>query len=183
MIELFNNDRKKLTTCVKINTCVILIGILICFSNADFRKIRFGPSDDLYVVSIQVNTFPLYIGFALYIIIIQISLLFTEEFALPVIEFSVYNPQCEIIDSFEELELMVLTVGVFVTKGILKGLKLLLAVESIDSIVLLFLAEELVTVYTVSILLKQKKFVTRTQDLSKSDANFIGQVIKSIFLS
>jgi len=119
----------------------------------------------------------------LYIIIIQISLLFTEEFALPVLEFTVYNPQCEVIDGFEELELMVLTIIVYFTKGILKGLKLLLLVESIDSIVLLFLAEEIVTVYTVSILLKQKKFLIGTRDLSKSNANFIGQVIKSIFLS
>lgn len=183
MIELFKDDRRKLTTCVKINVCVISIGILICILNADFKKIRFGPSDDLYVVGIQVNTISLYIGFALYIITIQISLLFTEEFALPIIEFTVYNPQCEVIERFEELELMVLSIGVFFTKGILKGLKLLLAVESIDSIILLFLAEEIVTVYTVSILLKQKKFITRTQDLSKSDANFIGQIIKSIFLS
>ena len=180
MIDLFTDDRKKLTNCVKLNLIVIVIGVLICLKNADLSLVRIGPRDDLYAIGVQLNTVPFYIGFALYLTIVQITLLFTEEFALPVIDFSVYNPQCEIIDLFDEIELKILTILVFITKGILKSLKILLAVESIDSIILLFLAEEIATIYTVSILLKQKKF-SKITDISKSEANMISQVVKSIF--
>lgn len=180
MFDLFNDDRGKLTTCIKINIFVIIIGILICLKNADFTQLKLGARDDLYAIGVQLNTWVLYGGFAIYLMSVQISLLFTEEFALPIIEFSVYNPQCEVIDFLDEWELKILSILVFVTKGILKSLKIILAVESIDSIILLFLAEEITTTFTVSMLLKQKKF-TRISNIQKSESNLISQVVKLIF--
>lgn len=180
MFGLLDDERGKLTTCVKINIFTIILGVLICLKNADFSQLKLGPRDDLYAIGVQLNTIPLYVGFALYLMMIQVSLLITEEFALPTIEFSVYNPRCEIIEFLDEWELKLLSIFVFITKGILKALKIILAVESIDSIILLFLSEEITTMYTVSILLKQKKF-TKISETSRSDANFISRIVKLVF--
>jgi hypothetical protein len=175
------DDKKKLIICLRINIAVILLGCIICITHADFNFIKIGPRDDLYMIGVKVNTYFIYLEFAMYSMLMQIALLFTEEFALPVIEFTVYNPQCDAIEGFVDTEMLVYTVLIFITKGALKGLKIYLVTESLDSIILLFLAEELTTVYTVSLLCKTKRFIPKNPDLFRSEANMIGQVFKSIF--
>jgi hypothetical protein len=179
--QCFADDKTKLWVCIRINLFVILIGVLICLIHGDFSRVNIGPRDDLYIIGVQVNNYYLYTVFAIYTMMMQIALLFTEEFALAVIEFTVYNPQCDAIEGFEKIEMIFLTIIVFVTKGALKVLKIYMVTESLDSILLLFFAEESITVITVRLLVEPKKFIPKTTDLFKSEANTISQLFKTIF--
>lgn len=173
-------DKARIRFCLRINSFVIIFGLVICAICADSSLIHFGPHKDLYIIGVNIDTWPKFEGLSFFIILIQISLLFTEDLAIPVIEFTVYNRECSHIDDFSRSEMFFYSIAVYVTKAILKGLKFFLMTEGLDMIIILFLAEELTTVYTIFLLLESKTF-NETHHLQKLESNHISNFFLNFF--
>ena len=173
---------EKLTLCIRFNLFVIGLCIFFFLVCAEPGSFRFGPADDFEVVGIKINTWPRYGVFVLLIVLIQEALLFTEEFAAPVLEFTVYNPQCDVIIDFTRMELQIFTNLVYMTKGALKMFKVMILIARLDALLFTYLAEELTTIVTVHVILSQKKFNLDTRRIL-SDENFLDRVTSLLDLT
>lgn len=165
---------KKLSLCIKFNLFVIGMCVFFFLVCAEPGSFTFGPSDSFEVVGIKINTWTRYITFVMLIILIQEALLMTEEFAIPILEFTVYNPQCDIIIEFSRMELQLFTNVLYMTKEALKLFKVMILIARLDALLFTYLAEEITTIATVHIILSQKSFRLDTQ---RVEENFCDKVV------
>jgi hypothetical protein len=57
----------------------------------------YGPNDNLYVLSIKINTQQKYIFLQFFLLFVEFSRVFTNEIASPILGFNIYNPDKKII--------------------------------------------------------------------------------------
>lgn len=149
---------KKIDLCVRFNLFVILVCILFFLFSVEPGHIKIGPSDDFEVLGIKIDTPLKYGSLFVLIFLIVTALLITEEFAMPTIEFTTYNPQCAVVDEFTRWGLQLRSNTISMTKEALKLFKIVILVSRLDALVFVFLVEELMAIVTVYVLLEDKTF-------------------------
>jgi|SRR6056297_111278 len=158
-----------------VDICVTFMVLLMFLSLLDTKSsyIGFGPSDDFYVVTIQVNTWAKYIGVLVMIAVIKISTTFSMDFAYPIIHFNVYDPNKKNVRDFKRWELWTMTNMVFASGSIRSVFMMVITVSRIDIAFFGVLVSELTCIIVVGILLKKKNFLnqktTTLVDTSESD--------------
>ena len=154
---------QKLKFCLKLNLFVLGLCFIFFIGCVEPGTFRFGPSPDYVVLGAHIDTWPKYITFNSLIVLIQQALLLTEEFALPYIEFTVYNYKCTTIKDFTRLVMQLMTNGIYSSKEALKYTKMMIMISRVDALIFTYLAEELLSIVTVYIILGEKAFSVETQ--------------------
>ena len=151
--------KNKLKWCVRGNVSVLLMLIVVVFVfDDDGKYARFGPSDDLIVISVKINTYAKYgalLGFMALINIIQI---FSEDIGNPILGFNIFNPDKKHITDFTKDELWRDAMLMFSSGAFRSPLLMMMTISQIDVALFSVLVKELVGAITMRILLNEKTF-------------------------
>ena len=156
----------KLTSKHRIIICIIgqillLISALIptiLLANKDSTYYRFGPSEELIIISIKINTWTRYAILLVYILIFRICKVFVTELGMPILSFNIYDPNRKKVKDFTRKELQILANIMFMLNAIRYALTLQLYIIQIDIALLSGIFSELASIPTIYILLKDKVF-------------------------
>lgn len=85
---------------------------------------RAGWSDDLVAISVKIDTPFKYFILLLAVLLINVTKVIVDEFAMPILGFYIYNPDKREIYGFGGIELQVLANGMYFVSG-LRGIFLM----------------------------------------------------------
>ena len=151
----------KLRYCVILNFIlffIILFVILICKDNNNYYM-TYGPNDNLYVLSIKINTQQKYIFLQFFLLFVEFSRVFTNEIASPILGFNIYNPDKKIITEFTKNELQLLANMMWLINSLTNSLFVMITISQIDIAILRTIYSEITTIITIRMLLNEKKFI------------------------
>ena len=152
---------RRLFYCVFVNLLVLSVVtvLIIVFRDSKSRYFRFGPHDDLEVISVFINTWTKYLLFVLVLGILKICEVIVHEFGFPLISFRVYDPDKMVITDFSKNELQVYTNLMCLAGSLRMVLFTVITVTQIDIALINCVIAELTSVFTVRALLNKKNFV------------------------
>ena len=154
-------NNHKLRYCVIINFIlflIILFVILICKDNNNYYM-TYGPNDNLYVLSIKINTIEKYIGLHFFLLFVEFSSVFTNEIASPILAFNIYNPDKKIITEFTKNELQLLANIMWLINSLTNSLFVMITISQIDIAILRTIYSEITTIITIRMILNEKEFI------------------------
>ena len=76
---------------------------MITYKDDNNYYLMYGPNDNLYVLSIKINTIQKYVYLQIFLCFVEISRVFTNEIASPILGFNIYNPDKKIITDFTKM--------------------------------------------------------------------------------
>ena len=97
----------KLKYCVLLNFIlfIFVLSVVLLFKDEEHSYMKYGPNDNLYVLSIKINTTKKYMYLQLFLMIVEASTVFMNEIAGPILGFSIYNPdKIILLDSIPKTE-------------------------------------------------------------------------------
>jgi hypothetical protein len=119
----------------------------------------YGPNDNLYVLSIKINTQQKYIFLQFFLLFVEFSRVFTNEIASPILGFNIYNPDKKIITDFTKNELQLLANMMWLINSLTNSLFVMITISQIDIAILRTIYSEITTIITIRMLLNEKKFI------------------------
>ena len=156
------NQLNKVRICLLLNTCLVLfIGFYITNFATDSKYFRFGPNDDFIFISVQINTMEKYYSLLTLIFINDVVRVIIQEFGSPVLFMNVYNPDKKEITEFTKLELYFYANSMFLINNVRYIFTLLIGVTQIDIALFSVLVEEVIVIFTIKMLLDEKKFINK----------------------
>ena len=153
-----NNYR--LRYCVFVNFLLFLIILLVMITYKDDNNyyLMYGPNDNLYVLSIKINTIQKYVYLQLFLCFVEISRVFTNEIATPILGFNIYNPDKKFITEFTKNELQLLANVMWLINSLTNALFVLITISQFDIAILRIIYSEITTIFTIRLLLNEKEF-------------------------
>jgi len=157
----------KLTPKQRLKICIIgqfllLIGVVIpsiLLANKESTYYRFGPQENLIIISIKINTWSRYCVLLVYIMAIRVCKVFVTELGMPILSFNIYDPNRKIVEGFTRKELQIQANLMYMMNAISYVFTLQLAIIQIDIAIISCLFSELASIPTIYLLLKDKEFV------------------------
>lgn len=170
----------KLRYCVIINFILflfILFVVLICKDDTNYYM-TYGPNENLYVLSIKINTVKKYIILQLFLLSIEVSRVFINEIANPILEFNIYNPDKKVITEFTKNELQILSNTMWLINSLTNAFFVMITISQIDIAIFRIIYSEITTIFTIRMLLNEKQFINDNtseleNELEKELENFI----------
>ena len=132
--------KDKLTPQQRLKICIVgqfmlLVGIIIptvLLANKGSSYYRFGPNDELIIISIKINTGLKYGILLLYVFIFRVCKAFVNELGMPVLGFNIYDPNRKVITGFTRNELQIQANVMYTLNAIRSILEIQLAISQID---------------------------------------------------
>jgi hypothetical protein len=119
------------------------------------------------VVGVPIDTWSSYICLHAVLLVTQVVDMLVSEFANPVMGFNIYNPDKEVITDFTHFELQFFAQSLWVINGVRGALMLIVSISQFDIAVAKVLYSELMGVFTIYLLLKEKKFVLEGEEMEE----------------
>ena len=152
------NKKLKYSLIANIFILSIVSTLVFCIADDDSKYFRFGPQDDLFIISIKINTIMRYIILLILITIIKSSEVIIHEIAMPVLGFTIYNPDKKYIVDFTKNELQFYANSMYMISSIRDVFMTLISISQIDIAIYNCFISELTGVFTVRFLLNEKEF-------------------------
>lgn len=170
--------KKRLQQCIIINTILLItiIGSILLFGNNDNKYLKYGPNDNLQPLGIPINTWNKYILFQILICFIKITEVYIGEIADPILGFDIYNPDKKIINHFTKNELQTYANSMWLISALRSALMVVILISQIDIALLQVLYGEIMSFYTIRLLLNDKKFPEDFDSLSNVSNNSIDTI-------
>ena len=86
--------QQRLKLCI-IGQFVLLISVVIpivLLANKQSTYYKFGPNEDLIIISIKINTWLRYGILLIYVFIFRVCKVFITELGMPILSFNIYDP-------------------------------------------------------------------------------------------
>lgn len=154
-------QQQRLKICI-IGQFLLLISVVIptvLLANKASTYYRFGPQEDLIIISIKINTWTRYGILLMYILAIRICKVFITELGMQILTFNIYNPNQKKIEGFTRQELQVQANLMYMMNAIRYAVTLQLSIIQIDIAVISAIFSELASIPTIYLLLKDKEFI------------------------
>lgn len=142
---------------------LIITIIIFIFQSKNSTYFRFGPSDELIVISVSIDSWNKYNLVLLLIGFIKIVDTISTELGMPVLGFNIYNPDKKEITEFTKNELQFYANATFMVSAIRSTLMMVVNVTQIDLALFSTLISELASFYTIRVLLNEKTFKNQKQ--------------------
>jgi len=152
--------QQRLKICI-VGQFLLLISVIIpivLMANKQSTYYRFGPNEDLIIISIKINTWSRYGVLLLYVLIFRVCKVFITELGMPVLSFNIYNPNQKEITGFTRNELQVQANIMYFMNAFRYALTIQLTIVQIDIAIISVIFSELASIPTIYILLKEKEF-------------------------
>ena len=170
--------KQRLKICI-VGQLLVLIAVVIptvLLANKDSTYYRFGPNNDLIVISIKINTWTRYGFLLVYTMIFRICKVFINELGMPILTFNIYNPNQKKIKDFTRMELQVLANIMFMLNAISYAITIQLSILQIDIAVFSGIFSELAAIPTIHLLLKDKEFESEEKEEKVKDTEMYFQM-------
>jgi hypothetical protein len=165
------NQLNKVRLCLFLNTCLVLfIGFYITNFAAQSTYFRFGPNEDFIFISVQINTTQKYCSLLALIFVNDVIRVIIQEFGSPILFMNVYNPDKKEITEFSKAQLYFFANSMFLINNIRYIFTLLISVTQIDIALFSVVVEEVIVIFTIKMLLDEKKFINKKSFLNKEVA-------------
>lgn len=155
-----------LKTCISLNVISLTVLIALCYhyneNNSSFMKI--GPQKSLVVLGITIDTMPRYIVLQVLVCCFQVTDVLVNEFASPILGFSIYNPDKKVITEFTKLQLQIYCQTLWLVNSLKSALMILVSISQIDIAIGKVIYAEVASIYTIRVLLNKKKFAEPDQE-------------------
>lgn len=143
--------------CLLINFIGLCAIILFIFSTSDLAELfRFGPSDDLTIMSVKMNTWEKYVGLVVVICIIKVLEVGVNDIGSPNLGFSIYDPTETVVYGFDRMELQLLANGMWMVNSLGMVFKTMIIVSRTDIALISVISGELASAVTIYYLLGKK---------------------------
>ena len=98
------NVNRKLKICLLGNFLLLMfvLALVVIFRDDKSKYLRWGPQDDLIIISVAINDFARYGMLLFCIMVINISDVLIQEIAMPILGFNIYNPDKKEITEFSK---------------------------------------------------------------------------------
>ena len=137
----------------------IFVCVFAAFAQFGVGYCRFGPNEQLVLLSVTIDTWERWCVAMAFISTSAVVDVLVNEFASPILGFSVYNPDKTLIKGYTRNELQLLTNTQFFINSARQTLSTLFLVTQLDFALVQLVARELTTVFTIRKLLKNKIFL------------------------
>lgn len=153
--------KNKVILCLVGNVVLLLSVITInVVLNDESKYFRFGPNEDLVIISSKINTTGRYVALLIVISLMNVVTVVVEEMGMPVLGFNVYNPDKKHITEFTKNELNFLANAMYFTSGLRNALMVMVTVSQVDIAMFSVIVKEITSIVTVRMLLNEKIFGT-----------------------
>jgi hypothetical protein len=161
------SPKARIKICIVGQLLLLISAIIptILLANKESTYYRFGPNDNLIIISIKIDTWLKYGILMIYILIFRICKVFITELGMPILTFNIYNPNQKKIEGFTRMELQVLANIMFTLNAIRYALTLQLSILQIDIAIISGVFDELAAIPTIYILLNEKEFINEEKKL------------------
>lgn len=150
---------KRTRICLAFNLITLSVIICIVAIVGDGSYLNFGPSNDLDIVGVKINTWTKWIIVNVLIIVVSVADTFINEWGMPFITFRIYNPDCKKIDDVGPVELQILANGMYLCWAVKNLIYTLCYVTQLDFALFRVLSGEIASIITIRSLIKEKEFV------------------------
>ena len=151
---------RKLKICVFSNLLLLscVISIILLFKDDKSTYLRWGPQDNLIIISVAINNMTKYFMLLGIIAIIKISDVVIAEIASPIIGFNIYNPDKKVITDFTKNELQFYGNSMYLIDAIKAVLLIMVNISQIDIALWGVIVSESTSLFTIRMLLNEKEF-------------------------
>ena len=173
------SNSKKVWLCLIVNfiTMILVLIIVSIFRSEKSTYFKFGPSKDLIVISVEIDTWKKWILLNIFIWMVKGCDVMVNEIGSPILGFRVYNPDKKIIDDFTKNQLNFLANSMWFVNGFRTVLMAVITITQVDIAFSGMIVSEIVSIFTVRHLLNCKTFViksnTKTNDEKENDDDTI----------
>ena len=157
-----------LKLCIAINVIFLSIffSSFVIFNNGESNYFRFGWYDNFTFISITIDSQERYFSLCFFIVILNISEIFLNDIAYPLINFSTYNPYKVEISDFSRSELEFYSNIIYFVQGSKKLLQIATTVSQIDLAFITLLSSQSSIYFVIKFLLDKKKFIKDSENNS-----------------
>ena len=153
--------QQRLKLCI-VGQLALLIAVVIpivLLANKQSTYYKFGPNEDLIIISIKINTWTRYSILLVYILLLRVCKVFITELGMPILSFNIYDPNKKKVEGFTRTELQIQANIMYMLNAIRYALTLQLSIIQIDIAIISAIFSELASIPTIYILLKDKEFI------------------------
>jgi len=147
--------RTKVCLLVNFLGLIGIIAFILATSDLDIL-FRFGPSSDLLIMSIKIDTWGKYIGLVVVICIIKVLEVGVNDIGSPNLGFSIYDPTETVVYGFERSELQILANCMWLVNSLGYIFKTMIIVSRTDVALISVISGEIASAATIYYLLGKK---------------------------
>ena len=149
----------KVRICLVFNILLLtFISLIITIFASDSKYFRFGPNDDFVLISVPINNNTRYSCLLFLIACNNCIKVLIAELGEPVLVFNVYNPDKKVITEFTKGQLLVYANTMFFVSNTRRIFEVMITVTQLDIAVFSIIVEQIVSTFTVYLLVSEKKF-------------------------
>ena len=155
---------QKVWVCLFGNSIVLcaVIVMVVLFRDNTSKYFRYGPHEDLILISVKIDTWFRWWSALGFVGIIKGCEVLVNELGSPVLSFNVYNPDKKVITDFTKNELNFITNAMWFINGLRGIMMTVLTITQFDLAFCSVIISESVSILTVRILLNEKTFAKAT---------------------
>ena len=149
----------KVRLCLGLNVFLLaLVATCVCVFASNGAYFRFGPSSDFVLIGVPINTSAKYVILLCLIALMDCIKVLVAELGEPVLVFNVYNPDKRTITDFTRSQLLMYANLMFFVSNTRRVFEVMITVTQIDIALFSICFEQLVSVCTVCVLVREKRF-------------------------
>ena len=155
---------------------LLVLIIVSIFRSEKSTYFKFGPSKDLIVISVEIDTWIKWILLNIFIWLVKGCDVMVNEIGSPILGFRVYNPDKKIIDDFTKNQLNFLANSMWFVNGFRTVLMAVITITQVDIAFSGMIVSEIVSIFTVRHLLNCKTFVKKSStndEIEKEDISLL----------
>ena len=148
------------------------------FSEVDTKNSYFhiGWSNQFILISIVINTPFKYFTLCSFIVVSNVSEILMDNIAVPIIQFSTYNPYKKNITDFSRCELESFSNLLFFIQLCRRFLQIFLTLSQIDIAIISWLSSQYSAYIAIKYLLDNKEFTSSNTYIEVPDTQFYGSI-------
>jgi len=141
------------------------VTLLLTIIFADNGWFSFGPSSNLIIAGVVIDTSEKYYVLVSIIVFNSIIDMLISEFAQPILGFNIYNPDKKVITDFSSKRELQILASLYWAFNNLRGVfTVLISITQVDLALIKWGVLELTAIYTVNTLLSKKRFNTGLEE-------------------
>lgn len=165
------NINKQLRLCVFFNGLLLsfTVVIILAFKSSQDKYWNYGPSDELVLISVKIDTWRKYCVLLCFIAVSKIAQCIIGEVAHPIIGFNIYNPDKTEITDFGKFELQFYGNTMYLIDGIRGVLMTIVSITQIDIALFGVFISEITSIFTIRWILNKKQFTNEYNNIELNE--------------
>lgn len=174
-------EKKLFWGCItNLTILIIVITLVIIFRDDRSKYFRFGPQDDLIVISIYINDWLRYMIFCIIIIPLKVMGVVVNEICNPIISWNIYNPDKTLVTEFSKNTLQFYVNSMYMINNLRDVILMVISITQVDLALIIYMTTEITGIFTIRMLLNRKLFEDDNRNFTLMGDSF--REIDTIFI-